>query len=274
MTRLKDVLESQRGRALELTRRLAESDYSMEDIEQIVADYDSKFESFKAEAVEIATILQSFTKVHAVSSRVKGLERLIDKIFRRRKKWPEAEKITKTNYGVELKDIIGVRALYLYPSDCFEINQQIKNMFGKDYCEKPEIRLREGDNTKPFERLCKSGSFQITSDQDYRSIHYGLKSTYQEDLLIEIQIRTVFEEGWSAINHRLYENTTEESDTLSKVISSILSHNVGVCNDIAELLLKIETESPQAFRGSKQTSLNESDEFEKVLRDFLRGKLI
>ena len=268
-----DVFMSQRGQVLKLAERQSNSRYSLEELAEILEDYQLRLESFEGEAVEIADTLREFEKVHSVIYRVKEIERVIDKIFRKEAERTLASKITAADYGVVLQDIIGVRALYLFPSDNFDIHKQIWETYKERSCENPEIRLQPGDSDKPYQRLKKYSKFEVTLDQVYRSIHYEFRSQHQENLRIEIQIRTVFEEGWSAINHRMiYESPEKTSDTISRA-SFILSRSVGVCNDLAELLLRIESEKESTERDGRFEASSEQDKVEEVLMQFLRGEL-
>ena len=109
----------------------------------------------------------------------------------------------------------------------------------------------------------------------YRSIHYtlylGERNTY--DTRLEIQTRTIFEEGWSEINHKLVYKNSELSEYLILVeASTILSALVGDCDTLGELMKNIHDEyilrEERISNGS--SSRAKSDEIMKsVLKDFL-----
>ena len=79
--------------------------------------------------------------------------------------------------------------------------------------------------------------------RSYRSIHYTIR--HNEDGImvpIEIQTRSIFEEGWSEINHKLlykkeYFDIAEEA--LLKKTSSVLSSLAGDCDTLGDLMKSI-----------------------------------
>lgn len=65
--------------------------------------------------------------------------------------------------------------------------------------------LREGDDTSLYE-----GKVEIRKEKPYQSVHYVIRS--REGLGVEIQVRTLYEEAWSEIDHKLrypYDMTNE-----------------------------------------------------------------
>lgn len=69
----------------------------------------------------------------------------------------------------------------------------------------PFAYVREGDDTRLYEDRIK-----IRKEKPYRSVHYVIRS--DTGLAIEIQVRTLYEEAWSEIDHKLrypYDLTNE-----------------------------------------------------------------
>lgn len=103
---------------------------------------------------------------------------------------------------IEITDIIGIRALYVF----------------------------------------KNVEFQ--NGVDYRSIHYTIRHVNHEGILIpiEIQTRSIFEEDWSEINHKLLYKR-EYSDIAEKALliktSSVLSSLAGDCDTLGDLMKSI-----------------------------------
>ncbi len=93
---------------------------------------------------------------------------------------------------------------------------------------------------------------------DYRSIHYTIRHTDPDGTAvpIEIQTRSIFEEGWSEINHKLlYKKECFDiaEEALLKKASSILSSLAGDCDTLVDLMRTI------AEREDHVDILNDAD---------------
>lgn len=77
----------------------------------------------------------------------------------------------------------------------------------------------------------------------YRSIHYTIRAIKDNVMVhIEIQTRSIFEEGWSEINHKLLykkNSLSLDEEVLLKQTSSILSSLAGDCDTLGELMMRI-----------------------------------
>ncbi len=113
--------------------------------------------------------------------------------------------------------------------------------YKKNFCEKPQVKLRRGDDPSIYYGL-KNVEFQ--NGVDYRSIHYTIRHINHEGIIIpiEIQTRSIFEEGWSEINHKLLYKR-EYSDIAEKALliktSSVLSSLAGDCDTLGDLMKSI-----------------------------------
>ena len=71
--------------------------------------------------------------------------------------------------------------------------------------ETPQINIRRGDyNVAQLQESISELNCEIVvRDHGYRSVHYliGIPVTRNDEILVEIQVRTVFEEAWSEIDH-------------------------------------------------------------------------
>ena len=71
--------------------------------------------------------------------------------------------------------------------------------------ETPQINIRRGDYNviQLQESISEMNCEIIVRDHGYRSVHYliGVSVTKKDEILVEIQVRTVFEEAWSEIDH-------------------------------------------------------------------------
>ena len=104
----------------------------------------------------------------------------------------------------EITDLIGIRILHTFKYDWFGIHHFIKEMFNFKSKTKPIVYHREGDEEE-FVTLCKDcGCQHKKHDKGYRSVHYILSTQLTKDtFFVEVQVRTIFEEGWSEIDHKI-----------------------------------------------------------------------
>lgn len=236
----------------------------------IERDYNSKLESFKKIAVDYVNEISNLTHVHSVRFRLKDAEHLIEKVIRKAVEYEDTDvQFNKDTYLIEITDIIGIRALYVFKSDYLPLHKAITTNYKKNFCEKPQVKLREGDDKKIYQGL-KNVEFQY--GVDYRSIHYTIRHTDDEGIMvpIEIQTRSIFEEGWSEINHKLlykkeYFDIAEEA--LLKKTSSVLSSLAGDCDTLGELMKSI------AEREENVDILDENvlEEGDSIINDIIQG---
>ena len=93
--------------------------------------------------------------------------------------------------------------LHLFKEDWEKIHEEIISMW--DLKEKPQVNIREGDGDyEGFEKEVEAKGCEIIKRKHgYRSVHYliAIKISKNEEILVEIQVRTVFEEAWGEIDH-------------------------------------------------------------------------
>jgi len=118
----------------------------------------------------------------------------------------------------------------------------------------------------------------IEDDFEYRAIHYTMHINDKEtkDARLEIQSRTIFEEGWSEINHKLvYKNKNVSDFLILSQASSILSALVGNCDTLGDLMQNIYYEyyekiSQEVNNPEIMTNLNTDTIMHDVLESFIR----
>ena len=149
----------------------------------------------------LASSLQGLNEVHSVRLRIKDSEHLMEKIIRK-KVAGDIRKFTVNTYSNEITDLIGIRALHLFKEDWIPIHEFIVNNW--ELIEDPIAYVRRGDSGTISKDLEAKGCNVQKHGLGYRSIHYIIKSQPKKDVFIaEIQVRTIFEEGWSEIDHRV-----------------------------------------------------------------------
>ncbi|QOW21345.1 hypothetical protein [Novilysobacter avium] len=169
----------------------------------IRADHAAQSKVFSESAALYVNIIQNIPGVHSVRWRVKQPEHLLEKIIR--KKAAGEEKygdVRADNYYEIVTDLIGIRALHLFKDDCFEINEAIASTWSP--VEKPIAYIRNGDPEDLVQRYRNHGLEVKVHPAGYRSVHHVISSQpTNRKLYVEVQIRTIFEEGWSEIDHKI-----------------------------------------------------------------------
>lgn len=224
--------------------------YAKEKIEQYGININSlkeiyddfvKYEiSYENHANFIANIFRSVESVHSVKSRVKNPERLIEKIIRktgdRKEKYGNDFEFSVDNYKNEINDLIGIRVIHIFKDQWQAIHEFIMKTWKVI---EVTANVREGDNTKPFEELNIEVRSRISG---YRSVHY-LVEFYptNEKVIAEIQVRTIFEEGYGEIDHTLRYSHHEIPEILK---SNLLLFNriVGSADEMASLINDLSKE--------------------------------
>ncbi len=175
---------------------------------QIYTDYREFRKSLEDPATMIAAILRKMNKVHSIKLRIKDPEHLIAKIIRY-----EMTRVDQTNYKDVITDLIGLRALHLFKDDWLEIHKFIMDRW--DPLKKPVANIRKGDPQQRTAEFIAAGCEPKEHDAGYRSIHYLIPfRPSKEQLTAEIQVRTIFEEGWSEIDHQFrYPNNLDNQVT-------------------------------------------------------------
>lgn len=171
-------------------------------LQDIATDHNSRSEDLRATASYFASAFQATEGVHSVRWRIKDPDHLIAKIVRKRSERAEKyEEIDINNYHNVITDLIGVRVLHLFKHEYEGIDHAIRAKWNLH--ETPPIHyIRTGDTTP--QNFKKELFDEKPHPAGYRSIHYVLKTqpTIRE-CLVEVQVRTIFEEGWSEIDHKI-----------------------------------------------------------------------
>lgn len=184
---------------------------SWEALQAIAKDHDSRRKELDNAAQFFARTMQAFTAVHSVRWRIKDTEHLLEKIIRKRVEGSVKYKnISVENYRNKVTDLIGLRALHLFKEECLDIDDELRHTWR--LVEKPIAYVREGDRAELTEQF-KLRKFKVQEHEaGYRSVHYVCATQpTQTEVLAEIQVRTIFEEGWSEIDHRIrYPNFSDD----------------------------------------------------------------
>ncbi|MCX7748394.1 MAG: hypothetical protein N2645_16140 [Clostridia bacterium] len=185
---------------------IKESDFekttlNWDDLILIYNDYLREINELKKLANFTEECLIDTEKVHSIKKRIKDPEHLIEKIIRKKIAKPERE-IHVNNYKEVITDLIGVRVLHLFKEDWITIHDYIMRKWNtKDV---PMANVREGDKGEFINKFKEMGCEVRVHPYGYRSVHYLILLPHnKKEITAEIQVRTVFEEAWSEIDHRI-----------------------------------------------------------------------
>ena len=201
-------------------------------------DHNQQIKSLSQSASMYASLIQSINGVHSVRWRVKSVDHLMAKIVRKRHEKKAAYAIisSENHYNI-VTDLVGIRALHLFKGDFAEIHEFLNPFFSNK--EDPVANLREGDPDEWTEQYKLLGLQVRFHPEGYRSIHYvKTVKPIKRELHLEIQVRTVFEEGWSEVDHRIrYPRLSK--DQLVAHASAILNRLSGMADEMSTYALQL-----------------------------------
>lgn len=192
--------------------------------------------------------------IHSYRYRTKQTGHLLEKIIRKKKENPERfSDIDHTNFYKYMTDLIGIRVFYLYREDWIHFHRYITSTFENDpaqyvvdriadfdedpshyyIAERPKVYKRSGD-TKIYDEK----ELDVKIDGIYRSLHYIIK---YKGYYVEIQGRTLFEEGWSEIDHDIVYPYYKDDEDL-KDFSKLLNRLSGMADEMSSYFRRMKEE--------------------------------
>lgn len=214
----------------------------------------------------------SFQSIHSYRYRIKETDSLIKKIIMKANQ--KGKKVTLDDYLLNITDLIGIRVLYVFKEDYYAVHKQMMNEYQHLLVENIHIKLQKGDDPSIYEKILNCDPV-IEENSTYRSIHYTVRAEEKapKGVRLEIQTRTIFEEGWSEINHKLVYKNQDVSDYFALTqASKILSTLVGNCDTLGMLMKNIYdeyTERKCNVAGENGQEYAGNDIMEEVLMNFL-----
>jgi putative GTP pyrophosphokinase len=189
--------------------------------------------------------------VHSVRFRIKDSNGLIEKVIRKRSSNPKRV-ITVENYRAEITDLIGIRALHVFKNDILGIHHFIVDTFALKKKVPPVLYHRAGDEKEFIEMCVKCGCKAAEHAKGYRSVHYIVAAQLTKEChFAEVQVRTVFEEGWSEIDHKIRYNYKGASVSPFDNELSILNKTAGSADDIGTNIRRLEQEAQKDILNPK-----------------------
>ena len=190
--------------------------------------------------------------IHSYRSRTKDVEHRLEKFIRSRKENPEKfSSLDHTNYHKFMTDLIGIRVLYLYREDWVHFHKYLTSKFENNpafyvvdrlndfdenpdhyyIAERPKAYKRTGDS-----KIYNGDEIEIITDGIYRSLHYIVK---YKGYYIEIQGRTLFEEGWSEIDHDIVYKDAQDDEMLQDY-SRLLNRLSGLADEMSSYFRRLK----------------------------------
>ena len=190
--------------------------------------------------------------IHSYRYRTKAPDHLLEKIVRKRKENPDKfAHLDHTNFHKYITDLIGIRVFFLYREDWVHFHRYITSRFENDPSQYIHDRLKDFDENpdhyylaerpKAYKRTGDSkiydgSQIDIITDGIYRSLHYIVK---YKGYYVEIQGRTLFEEGWSEIDHDIVYKEAQDDEML-RDYSRLLNRLSGLADEMSSYFRKIK----------------------------------
>ena len=209
-------------------------------------------------AQQVSQKLKAIKGAYIVRYRVKDPEHVIDKIIRKAK---DGRVITKDNFLDEIDDFVGLRVLHLFKNNWEEIFAAVSKEYSAK--EQPVAYHRKGDDPVFLKRCEELGLQPKERAAGYRSIHYvAIVPVLSTTFKCEIQIRTVFEDAWSEIDHLVrYPNNT--GNELLNSYLMMFNRLAGCADEMGTFLMAMKSNMAQ-MQEERAALLNEIES--------LRGK--
>ncbi len=227
---------------------------SVDKLKSIYDDYTASKDMLLPVANSILETLRRVPEVHSLKMRIKDPKHLARKIVRKVTERASFKPST-SNYKRLVTDLIGIRALHLFKDDWKPIHDFIIGIW--DLHEPPIAYLRYGDSKDVF-----SGTDCRVREHDraYRSVHYTIVMTPTKNkTTTEIQVRTLFEEGWCEIDHQM-RYPSGESDSLLAQFLVIFNRLAGSADEMGSYIKVLQrTLQQQRDKSNKQLEKKESE---------------
>jgi len=218
---------------------LDDTDYTWEELESIYHDYTALREELNALALVVVDFIKGLDLVHSVRFRTKDPDHLIEKIIRKNRANRDYHP-TPDNYRELVTDLIGIRVLHLFKEDWVFINEFILEQW--DLMDKVVANIREGDSEALVSSYKNNECDVRIHPAGYRSVHYLIKIETEDNSFIgEVQVRTIFEEAWSEIDHTIRYPYATDDEILSEYLV-IFNRLVGSADEMGSFIKKLNDE--------------------------------
>ena len=204
---------------------------------QHFANNRAKFEGFAE------SLIVHFTKnrglmnlIHFLKHRIKEEESLREKL--KRNLLSDDPRVVDASYLFErVRDLAGIRIIHLHTEQLAEIHRLILevlyenqyDLIGKPtaYCWDPE-----------FENIFESiGIHTEKRDSMYTTVHYDVLSNQRTKIACEIQVRSLVDEVWGEVSHRVNYPSPSASETCQDQLK-VLARLTSGCGRLVDSIFK------------------------------------
>jgi putative GTP pyrophosphokinase len=158
------------------------------DVEEIKKEFGNRKRDFSALEEEARFILakalkREKIKTHSMPSRVKELDSFLDKVKRKE----------STKPFEDIRDIVGLRVVYLFLSDIPKVGQVIRDSFNV---------LSEDDKIESTE-VSSFGYMSVHFTAEMKKEYKGPRYDTVAGMPFEVQVRTILVDAWANVSHYL-----------------------------------------------------------------------
>lgn len=210
-------------------------------------------------------------KVHSFRTRVKDPEHLMAKIIKRKNENQKKYKLLdKENYEKFITDLIGIRCFVLFKEDWKSFHEYIISKFDNDVkyyirdsiedfdddedhfyiAEKPKVHIRNGDAREIYDGVLPPDC--VIDGKVYRSVHYIIK---YRGVYLEIQVRTLFEEGWGEVDHAVVYPYYQD-DQILKEYTALLNRLSGLADEMSSFFCQLKNIEVKNVRNTTSNCNN------------------
>jgi ppGpp synthetase/RelA/SpoT-type nucleotidyltranferase len=224
------------------TSILSKREYN--EIDGLVRRYVDNQEYFKRFCLQVQALFFNSDAlaphVHSMKWRIKDAR---DKLVRKASAAKRSKKtfgINKDNLFETITDLVGFRILHLYTKQIELINKVILQLLREEkwhLIEGPIARTWDDESRQYFQEM---GIATQDSASMYTSVHYVFKANKLTKWACELQVRTLAEELWGEVDHRInYPHETPNSSCREQI--KVLARVTSSCSRLVDSIFHSHT---------------------------------
>jgi len=234
---------------------------TLKTIEGLVKQYERDQYIFEQFVKTVVTHLADHPRLkpyyHSIKYRVKDPQHLRDKLIRKASEALEKGKtfnIDKDNLYQKIQDLAGVRVLHLHSDQIRDINEALKFIFDEEryqVLEGPIANTWDDEYRDLFKQLKMSVKGR---DSLYTSVHYVIGSNNKYQTRCEIQVRTLSEEVWGEVSHKInYPDQTNSVACQEQI--KVLARVTSSCTRLVDSIFKSDCEYRASLSKPKKETV-------------------
>ncbi len=194
------------------------------------------------------------TLVHSVKRRMKEPSHLRDKLIRKllaKKALGEPFDITDDNLLLRINDLGGYRIIHLHTSQMGELHATLLQILDQAQCdlfEQPFANIWDEESRAYFEGI---GIRTEVNPRLYSSVHYVVQPRSKAQITCEIQVRTLADEIWSEIDHKINYPRPNESLACREQIKA-LARVASSCSRLVDSIVASHRAWQESHGGNPQ----------------------